>query len=147
MLMEGSSLPSHTIQARHYILTGHVQGVGFRPFVYRLAHEHDIHGWIENQMGQVVIHAEGGIENLHTFKRRLIEQAPLHASPLFSEICDAEYKHYDSFSIRSSNAAAPPCKKPQPPAQHISPATSERSSKSCSPCIRCVTRRPMPTLP
>ncbi|WP_126455102.1 carbamoyltransferase HypF [Sulfuriflexus mobilis] len=108
MLMEGTSLPSQTIQARHFTLTGHVQGVGFRPFVYRLAHEHNINGWVENQLGQVVIHAEGRIENLQAFKRGLIEQAPLHASPLFSETRDTECKHYDTFSIRRSNTNAAP---------------------------------------
>jgi hydrogenase maturation protein HypF len=108
MLSEGSSLPSHTIQARHYVLTGHVQGVGFRPFVYRLARETGINGWIENQMGQVMIHAEGSMENLQAFEHGLIGQAPPHSDPLLSETHDAECKHYDNFSIRSSNAAAPP---------------------------------------
>jgi hydrogenase maturation protein HypF len=108
MLTEGSSLPYQTIQARRYILTGHVQGVGFRPFVYRLAHEHDIHGWIENQVGQVLIHAEGSMENLQAFEHGLIEQAPPHAEPMFSETRAAKCKHYDSFSIHSSNVTVPP---------------------------------------
>lgn len=106
MLTKGATRPDQIIQARRYLLTGHVQGVGFRPFVYRLAHDHDINGWVENQLGQVLVHAEGKIENLHNFKRLLIEQAPPHASPLISTSQVSQCQHYDNFSIRHSNATA-----------------------------------------
>ncbi|MBN2100120.1 MAG: carbamoyltransferase HypF [Dehalococcoidia bacterium] len=38
---------------------GVVQGVGFRPFIYRLAHEHGLAGWVRNTSGSVEIHVEG----------------------------------------------------------------------------------------
>jgi len=38
---------------------GVVQGVGFRPFVYRLAHEQNLTGWVRNTSGSVEIEAEG----------------------------------------------------------------------------------------
>jgi len=38
---------------------GVVQGVGFRPFVYRLAHEHKLAGWVRNTSGSVEIEVEG----------------------------------------------------------------------------------------
>ncbi len=38
---------------------GVVQGVGFRPFVYRLAHEHNLKGWVRNTSGSVEIEVEG----------------------------------------------------------------------------------------
>lgn len=45
--------------ARRIEVTGVVQGVGFRPFVWRLAHRHGISGWVRNHDGAVEIHAEG----------------------------------------------------------------------------------------
>jgi hydrogenase maturation protein HypF len=45
--------------ARSILVRGIVQGVGFRPFVYRLAHEHRIAGWVLNGEDGVAIHAEG----------------------------------------------------------------------------------------
>ena len=38
---------------------GVVQGVGFRPFVYRLATTHQLHGWVRNTSGRVEIEVEG----------------------------------------------------------------------------------------
>ena len=40
-------------------VSGVVQGVGFRPFVYRLARAHDLKGWVLNAEKGVEIHLEG----------------------------------------------------------------------------------------
>ena len=45
--------------ARRLVLTGHVQGVGFRPFVYRLAHRHKLDGNVCNRLGEVEIVVQG----------------------------------------------------------------------------------------
>jgi len=37
--------------ARRIVMTGRVQGVGYRPFVYRLAHEHALAGYVRNLRG------------------------------------------------------------------------------------------------
>ena len=50
------------MHALNLVVTGHVQAVGFRPFVYRLAHRHGLHGWVQNQTGQVEIFIEGAAE-------------------------------------------------------------------------------------
>ncbi len=47
------------VAASRIVLTGHVQGVGFRPFVYRIAQELGLNGWVQNQLGQVGVHVEG----------------------------------------------------------------------------------------
>lgn len=96
-----------SIQARFFVLSGHVQGVGFRPFVYRLAQEYHIHGWVENWMGQVAIHAEGDADYLQTFQAKLIKQAPPHATPVISKTRIVDCEHYAAFSIRRSNDKTP----------------------------------------
>jgi len=94
-------------QARFFVLSGQVQGVGFRPFVYRLAHEYHIHGWVENWMGQVAIHAEGDADYLQAFQTKLIKQAPPHATPVISKTRIVDCEHYPAFSIRNSNEHTP----------------------------------------
>jgi hydrogenase maturation protein HypF len=53
-----------------------VQGVGFRPFVHRLAARMGIHGWVRNQSGDVAIHVEGTPEQLDDFADALRREAP-----------------------------------------------------------------------
>jgi hydrogenase maturation protein HypF len=68
-------------QARRIVLAGRVQGVGFRPFVYRLARQMDIRGWVRNVTGQVVVQAEADDKTLAAFAAALIGQAPAAARP------------------------------------------------------------------
>jgi len=60
-------------------IRGAVQGVGFRPFVYRLAHELGLAGWVVNGTAGVVVEAEGGRERLIEFRRRLSDEKPAPA--------------------------------------------------------------------
>jgi len=55
---------------------GVVQGVGFRPFVYRLAHEHGLKGWVRNTSGSVDIEVEGKGEAINSFLSDLKTKAP-----------------------------------------------------------------------
>ena len=55
---------------------GVVQGVGFRPFVYRLAKEEGLAGFIGNDTGGVTIEIEGPVERVGAFTRRLRTEAP-----------------------------------------------------------------------
>jgi hydrogenase maturation protein HypF len=71
------------IERRHVALQGVVQGVGFRPFVYRLATELNIGGWIVNSSQGVVIEAEADTSTLEAFVTRLQRELPPQAS-----ICD-----------------------------------------------------------
>ncbi len=57
-------------------LTGMVQGVGFRPFVYRLAREEALSGWVRNAPGGVCLEVEGGRDHLQTFLTRLETDKP-----------------------------------------------------------------------
>jgi hydrogenase maturation protein HypF len=57
-------------------VTGLVQGVGFRPFVFRLANELGLSGYILNNTSGVLIEAEGDKENLDKFLVRLVSEKP-----------------------------------------------------------------------
>lgn len=59
-------------EARHYIVSGRVQGVGFRFFVQRAAQVDGLHGWVRNlDDGRVEARAEGDIEALVRFERQI----------------------------------------------------------------------------
>lgn len=59
-------------------VTGVVQGVGFRPFVHRLALRHQLDGWVLNTAGEVQIEVEGAREALEDFVAALeLETPPL----------------------------------------------------------------------
>ncbi|MDR2244522.1 MAG: carbamoyltransferase HypF [Burkholderiales bacterium] len=61
---------------RRFQVRGIVQGVGFRPFVHRLASEMALSGWVQNGVSGVVVEAEGSLPQLETFVQRLLAEAP-----------------------------------------------------------------------
>jgi hydrogenase maturation protein HypF len=65
-----------TISQRKLRVTGIVQGVGFRPFVYRLARYHNLAGWVCNTSSGVEIQVEGSPPALDSFVRKLSADAP-----------------------------------------------------------------------
>ena len=71
---------------------GLVQGVGFRPFIYRLAHEHQLNGWVENRNDGVVIEVTGDPTVLDHFKGAINEEAPLASNvvTITQEILDRQ---------------------------------------------------------
>lgn len=67
------------MERRRHIVCGTVQGVGFRPFVYRLAHEEGLNGWVRNTPQGVEIEVEGKIVLLNRFHKRLEMEKPVNA--------------------------------------------------------------------
>ena len=65
-----------TVERRAIRVRGAVQGVGFRPFVYRLAHELGLAGWVFNDAEGVAIEVQGPAESLALFEQRLRSDAP-----------------------------------------------------------------------
>jgi acylphosphatase len=58
--------------ARHYVISGEVQGVGYRFFAQRIAARHQIAGYVRNLSdGRVEVHAEGSPEGVEGFKHDL----------------------------------------------------------------------------
>ncbi len=94
-------------EARLLRVRGVVQGVGFRPFVYRLARDHGIAGWVRNGGEGVEIHAEGPPEALAAFVRAF--EAPPPASSIASlEVAAAPAEGRDRFEILDSEEGSPP---------------------------------------
>ena len=85
------------------IISGFVQGVGFRPFVFRLANQLQIKGCVSNNTGQVTITAEGDKETLDLFCERLLSHAPLNAKPIIQSVNEVSLVNYEGFSILQSN--------------------------------------------
>ncbi len=84
----------------HIIVRGIVQGVGFRPFVYREAKTHGLKGFVINTADGVVIEAEG--LDSEAFINDLRKNLPKHARIDSMEIVESESCGYTDFEIRES---------------------------------------------
>ncbi len=84
-------------------LKGAVQGVGFRPFVYRIAKELGLKGYVINDSKGVEIEVEGEEELLHRFLLRLSEEKPPLARIYSREVLFLEPAGYKDFEIRKSD--------------------------------------------
>ncbi|MEW6386937.1 MAG: carbamoyltransferase HypF [Thermodesulfobacteriota bacterium] len=87
-------------------VTGVVQGVGFRPFVYRLAQRHNLTGWVRNTSRGVEIEVEGPPAALDTFIGQLSHEAPALARVDSVSAFEALPLGEGSFQILGSDSAA-----------------------------------------
>ncbi|HST10438.1 MAG TPA: carbamoyltransferase HypF [Terriglobales bacterium] len=87
---------------------GVVQGVGFRPFVYRLACANTLAGWVLNGEQGVEIHLEGAEHALDAFVHDLKDHPPAAASISEIEIVPAELVGLQDFTIRESERREQP---------------------------------------
>lgn len=105
----GRDLPAvamqQKIEARALVVRGRVQGVGFRPFVHRLATGLQLTGDVKNLSGQVLIHAEGSTSKLAEFEIALIRDAPPLSRPVLASALGVRVVGYDSFRIGLSEAS------------------------------------------
>ena len=81
---------------------GVVQGVGFRPFVYRLARALDLTGWVLNADDGVQIHLEGHEQKLQSFLAQLQTDTPPAAAISSVDIHPAASSGFTDFTIRAS---------------------------------------------
>ena len=85
---------------------GIVQGVGFRPFVYRMAKKYLINGWVLNAADGVYIHAEGESKLVDEFIMELSDNAPAASKVEEIDIKEVPLEEFDSFEIRFSDDEA-----------------------------------------
>ncbi len=90
------------------VLSGHVQGVGFRPFVYRLAKQHGLTGQVRNQLGEVEVVATGPAAELIRFEQDLVDRSPPLSKPAIDSVDVIEYQHFDAFEISESAVSDTP---------------------------------------
>ncbi len=95
---------SHTSEKRTWEIriTGLVQGVGFRPFVYRTAIRHGIAGWVNNTNAWVGIRATASEPSLRAFLHDLETQAPPAAAIDRIELTEIPYVEFPDFRIAPS---------------------------------------------
>lgn len=96
------------ITARSIVVRGVVQGVGFRPFVYRLARANSLAGWVLNEEGGVHIHVEGAENSLNSFLQNLSADAPSAAQISVIDAQACEPAGLVGFVIRESERSGPP---------------------------------------
>lgn len=95
--------PSKTVAQRACFI-GMVQGVGFRPFVYRLASRHGLKGWVQNRVGEVYVHVEGDQVCLQSFLQEVVDCAPGHACPQLHALSNVCVDSYSAFVVLDSTS-------------------------------------------
>ncbi len=93
---------------RRLRVRGIVQGVGFRPFVYRLASELALDGWVGNDAAGVTIEVQGDEQRIVRLTRRLRDEAPALARVDAIDVVDcAPLPDSTGFAIRESGGGRP----------------------------------------
>lgn len=105
-------------------ITGVVQGVGFRPFVYRLAQQNNVGGWVLNGEDGVHVLAEASDENLTRFVDAVRNSPPPAAHVASFDVTLVAVAGFDTFEIRKSTSS-------QLPTVRISPDLA-----ICDDCLR-----------
>ena len=90
------------VAGRHISISGIVQGVGFRPFVYTLANKHHLTGWVRNTAAGVEIAANGRAEDIEYFVKEIHSNPPALARIDQILVKNEQYNSYTKFEIISS---------------------------------------------
>ena len=91
------------IRQIHIEIDGIVQGVGFRPFLHRLADGHRITGWVRNTSAGLEGVLQGTARDLEAFQAKLQDDAPPMAQIEAVRISDISSAPFDRFTIRESH--------------------------------------------
>jgi hydrogenase maturation protein HypF len=101
---------------RRFTVTGVVQGVGFRPFVHRIASELGLTGFVGNDSGAVFLEVQGPCARIDEFHRRLRAEAPplaaisaVHVVDLGTDsLCDSIFRIVESQTVAGAATPIPP---------------------------------------
>jgi hydrogenase maturation protein HypF len=86
------------------LIKGLVQGVGFRPFIYRLAAKHGLLGEVDNRTNGVSIIVQGDLKTIDRFTNEILKNAPPASRIKAIEVIPKTIEGYDNFSITHSKA-------------------------------------------
>lgn len=103
---KGQSIENSKVSALSILCKGTVQGVGFRPFIFNLAKELELKGWVLNSTKGLEIHAEGLPGVLEEFLRRIKEEPPRLARVASIEVTPVTSEGFTDFTIRMSSGEA-----------------------------------------
>lgn len=92
----------------HIHIKGVVQGVGFRPFVYKQAKENNLKGWVNNTTDGVHIQINTDLTSANSFLQELLNNLPPLAVVTSSNINETDLQDYDGFEIIQSESNAKP---------------------------------------
>src|SRR5579862_1107038 len=108
-LVEGSSHPREGSRVRIEV-SGIVQGIGFRPFVYRLARELALTGWVRNSSAGVSLEIQGEPRAIGAFASRLQTEAPAMSriASMSTSVLPIHQRGGSTFRIISSKEGAGP---------------------------------------
>ncbi len=104
-------------------ISGVVQGVGFRPFVYRIASQCRLAGRVTNTPGSVIVHVEGSPEGLDAFRKLLVAEAPPASRIVRVVAKQAVPEGHTAFTIGDSETAG------------VALSTIPPDIALCPPCI------------
>ncbi len=111
-------------ERRAFVVTGLVQGVGFRPFVHRLASELGLSGFVRNRAGEVEVEAEGSALALADFELALRARHPPLADVHDVHSARLIPRHTSGFAIEPSERGSER-------SPHIAP-----DAATCAACVR-----------
>ena len=92
----------------HIHIKGIVQGVGFRPFVYKYAQKLDLKGWVNNTTDGVHIRINADKKNANDFLRIMLDHLPPLAVVTDWSIDEVNFVEYDDFQIIHSKSEVKP---------------------------------------
>jgi hydrogenase maturation protein HypF len=102
------STSKDTAIARRFTIQGVVQGVGYRPFVFRLAHIHRMKGWVLNRHDGVEIHVEGQASDVDAFQISVGSQAPAASRMIKVVVQEVIPEGFTGFQILDSRCESSP---------------------------------------
>ncbi|MBB6622344.1 carbamoyltransferase HypF [Clostridium gasigenes] len=88
---------------KYIVVKGIVQGVGFRPFIYKIALNNKLNGWVKNSCEGVYIDIEGPPKDISNFIMDLKRKAPMLSKIEYITIIEKELKGYKDFKILISD--------------------------------------------
>ncbi len=83
----------------HIHCTGIVQGVGFRPYVYQLAKNNGLKGWVNNTVNGVHIEINASAEGARAFYAELLQNAPGLSKITHASLEETSFKKFEDFEI------------------------------------------------